>query len=95
MGHVNFGKEIHDRKGLQGSVQLVDNNSTNVLFGGWKIFPLRLDAPMVISGFFQSNSTENVIVSSYPGTYYPSVQALAGSTVPKPAAPRSAPAARR
>jgi beta-galactosidase len=47
MGHVNFGNEIHDRKGLRGDVQLVTADSTNVLSGKWKIYPLRLDAPML------------------------------------------------
>ena len=47
MGHVNFGGEIHDRKGLDGSVRLVAGGGTNVLAGGWQVYPLRLDAPML------------------------------------------------
>jgi beta-galactosidase len=37
MGHVNFGHEIHDRKGLAGPV----------LAAKWRVYPLRLDAPML------------------------------------------------
>lgn len=40
MGHVNFGKEIHDRKGIRGDVKLGDT----VIKGKWQVFPLPLDA---------------------------------------------------
>jgi beta-galactosidase len=40
MGHVNFGKEIHDRKGIRGDVKLGDAT----LKGNWEVFPLRLDS---------------------------------------------------
>lgn len=39
MGHVNFGKEIHDRKGIMGDVKLGDST----LRGDWQVFPLPLD----------------------------------------------------
>lgn len=39
MGHVNFGKEIHDRKGIMGEVKLGES----VLKGNWQVFPLPLD----------------------------------------------------
>ena len=47
MGHVNFGKEIHDRKGLQGLVHRGSNDSANALSSQWQVYPLRLDAPML------------------------------------------------
>lgn len=48
MGHVNFGTEIHDRKGLQSPVRIVDQSgAVAVLEGKWQVFPLRLDAPML------------------------------------------------
>jgi beta-galactosidase len=48
MGHVNFGQEIHDRKGLQGPVRLVDEaGDETFLSDSWQIYPLRLDAPML------------------------------------------------
>ncbi|WP_035608968.1 beta-galactosidase [Haloferula sp. BvORR071] len=47
MGHVNFGTEIHDRKGIQGKVQLVAGTQTNELKGDWEVFALKLDTPML------------------------------------------------
>ena len=49
MGHVNFGKEIHDRKGLMGPVTLVAGDVTTTLEGAWQVYPLPLDAPMLSS----------------------------------------------
>lgn len=46
MGHVNFGPEIHDRKGLSGPVTLRDSDgSEKIVAGPWKIFRLGLEAP--------------------------------------------------
>jgi beta-galactosidase len=46
MGHVNFGPEIHDRKGLAGPVELrVAGGAPVVVKGPWQVFNLRLDAP--------------------------------------------------
>ena len=39
MGHVNFGQEIHDRKGLNQDVKLGDTP----LRGNWEVFPLPLN----------------------------------------------------
>lgn len=39
MGHVNFGREVHDRKGIQGEVKLGDTT----LAGEWRVFPLPLN----------------------------------------------------
>ena len=41
MGHVNFGQEIHDRKGLRGPVTL----GSALLTAEWRMYPLKLDAP--------------------------------------------------
>ncbi|HEY1121003.1 MAG TPA: beta-galactosidase [Haloferula sp.] len=49
MGHVNFGTEIHDRKGIQGKVQLVAGGQTTDVTGEWSVFPLKLDAPLLSS----------------------------------------------
>ena len=44
MGHVNFGLEIHDRKGLIGPVRLTQAGaSEEILADGWSVFPLPLD----------------------------------------------------
>jgi beta-galactosidase len=54
VGHVNFGKEVHDRKGLGGGVRIVAGGVTNELAGlplvaqgPWQVYPLRLDAPQL------------------------------------------------
>ena len=43
MGHVNFGKEVHDRKGIHGPVTMEGVEGC----GAWQIFPLRLDEKML------------------------------------------------
>ncbi|MCP5532017.1 MAG: beta-galactosidase [Akkermansiaceae bacterium] len=45
MGHVNFGKEIHDRKGINGEVTLGGKAIDNT----WHVFPLRYDAKQLAS----------------------------------------------
>ena len=42
MGHVNFGQEVHDRKGLRAPVKLGGNELTD-----WKVFSLPLDEKML------------------------------------------------
>ena len=50
MGHVNFGVEIHDRKGLQGPVKLVTARGIEYpLDGPWEVFRLPLDAAQLAS----------------------------------------------
>lgn len=50
MGHVNFGKEIHDRKGIQGGVKLVTSpTESTTLEGNWQVYPLHLDTPLLAS----------------------------------------------
>jgi len=56
MGHVNFGNEIHDRKGLQGPVQLAGGNQTNELLGQWQVYPLHLDASQLAGLNWQSGA---------------------------------------
>ncbi|MEO5714739.1 MAG: beta-galactosidase [Luteolibacter sp.] len=43
VGHVNFGLEIHDRKGIRGPVRLGETT----LEGAWQVYTLSLDAPMI------------------------------------------------
>jgi len=47
VGHVNFGNEIHDRKGLQGPMRLMTAEAAKDLTGQWQVYPLRLDEPML------------------------------------------------
>ena len=42
MGRVNFGEEVHDRKGIQGPVKLDANELSD-----WKVFSLPLDKKML------------------------------------------------
>jgi beta-galactosidase len=45
MGHVNFGNEVHDRKGLIGPVKLTSAmGESTTLADHWQVFPLPLDA---------------------------------------------------
>ena len=47
MGRVNFGVEVHDRKGIHGPVTFVVSGETVVELRDWQIFPLPLDAAML------------------------------------------------
>ena len=49
MGHVNFGNEIHDRKGIQGKVTLVEGSKQMEITGEWSVYPLKLDEPLLAS----------------------------------------------
>ena len=54
MGRVNFGAEVHDRKGLHGPVRLVAAEHSNELTG-WHIYRLPLD-PKMLSGLRYANN---------------------------------------
>ena len=45
MGHVNFGEEVHDRKGIHEPITLDDRE----ILGPWKVFSLPLDEPYFAS----------------------------------------------
>jgi beta-galactosidase len=47
MGRVNFGQEVHDRKGLLAPVRLSAGAGMGNELSDWKIYPLPLDAPML------------------------------------------------
>ncbi len=47
MGRVNFGVEVHDRKGIHGPVTLSVAGEPSVTLEGWRIFQLPLDADML------------------------------------------------
>jgi beta-galactosidase len=51
MGRVNFGQEVHDRKGIHAPVKLEGKDLT-----GWQIFNLPLDEPMLARLKFQSRA---------------------------------------
>lgn len=43
MGRVNFGPEVHDRKGLRAPVKLTAPGREPVELTGWEVFPVALD----------------------------------------------------
>jgi beta-galactosidase len=47
MGHVNFGPEVHDRKGLHTPVVLKSADGAAVEPGPWQVYRLPLDEPML------------------------------------------------
>ncbi len=47
VGHVNFGPEVHDRKGLYAPVQLVASGSATTELTGWQVYCLDLEKPML------------------------------------------------
>ncbi|ACB76206.1 beta-galactosidase [Opitutus terrae] len=47
MGRVNFGVEVHDRKGIHGPVTLTASGQPRRELRGWQIFRLPLDQPML------------------------------------------------
>ncbi|HSU56986.1 MAG TPA: beta-galactosidase, partial [Candidatus Dormibacteraeota bacterium] len=49
MGRVNFGEEVHDRKGLVGPVQIGSEAGGERVLTGWQVYPLPLDQPMLAS----------------------------------------------
>jgi beta-galactosidase len=55
MGHVNFGKEIHDRKGIRGDVKL----GGSALTGKWQVFTLPLDTKQLDSLTWQPDGKDS------------------------------------
>jgi beta-galactosidase len=47
MGRVNFGPEVHDRKGIRSPVNFTPANGAATELTGWSVFSLPLDAPML------------------------------------------------
>jgi beta-galactosidase len=66
MGRVNFGPEVHDRKGIHGPVTLTVGEAPPQELRGWQIFRLPLDARM-LGGLKFENVAERVSVSPAAG----------------------------
>lgn len=47
VGRVNFGAEVHDRKGLHGPVRITTAEGQTIASGGWQIHRLPLDSAML------------------------------------------------
>ena len=57
MGRVNFGVEVHDRKGIHGPVTFAAAGAAPVELHDWDVFRLPLDAPMLAKLQFASASS--------------------------------------
>jgi beta-galactosidase len=53
MGRVNFGVEVHDRKGIHAPTTLTEEGKDAVELKNWKIFRLPLDAAMLETLHFE------------------------------------------
>ena len=76
VGRVNFGQEVHDRKGLHAPVKLDGSELT-----GWRIFKLPLDDKMLGKLKFRSSGRESAPSKSHPdksGTSAATVQGFNG-----------------
>jgi beta-galactosidase len=58
MGRVNYGKDIHDRKGITGSVEFSGGHGAH-LTAGWDIYSLPCDQSMISNLRFSSGKAEN------------------------------------
>jgi beta-galactosidase len=55
VGHVNYGNEMHDRKGLQGAVSVTGPDP--VSFGKWQVYRFGMDTPMLASLKWKNGAT--------------------------------------
>ncbi len=66
MGRVNFGVEVHDRKGIHGPVTLTRPGAEAQELRGWQIFRLPLDAGMLAGLRFEEESREPAVAPLAP-----------------------------
>jgi beta-galactosidase len=64
MGRINFGPEMHDRKGVHGPVVFSSNGDSNELLG-WKHYPMTMELPYLNDLEFSSSGVPNRS-SAYP-----------------------------
>lgn len=57
VGRVNFGREIFDRKGLHGPVQLIAGQAAPVELKGWNVYSLPLDDAQLSSLRYEKRAT--------------------------------------
>ncbi len=58
MGRVNFGVEVHDRKGLHSPVVLVDNKRDTTLLKNWEIFNMDISDEMIAGLKWEEGKTD-------------------------------------
>lgn len=68
MGRVNFGRAIHDRKGITEKVEIVSNKKTTEL-QNWEVFNLPLDYEYVSSRNYIANAEPQAEPTYYKGTF--------------------------
>lgn len=74
MGRVNFGPEVHDRKGIHGSVTLAVAGAASTVLRGWKIFRLPLDARMLGALKFEEAKSAGATSASGPAFWRATVK---------------------
>jgi beta-galactosidase len=65
MGRINFGPEMHDRKGLIGPIQFLNSNGGVITSKGWTVFNLSYDDAMLANLKFGKAPSK----SSAPGIW--------------------------
>lgn len=65
MGRINFGPEVHDRKGLIAPIQFLGENSTPIQVKDWKVFNILYDDAMLNNLKFEKSET----TQSKPGIW--------------------------
>ncbi|MFW0715123.1 beta-galactosidase [Pedobacter sp. N23S346] len=66
MGRINFGPEVHDRKGLIGPIQFLNKNNSPISVKGWKLFNLSYGDEMLNNLSFE---TPNPVRLAEPGIW--------------------------
>ena len=65
MGRINFGPEVHDRKGLIAPVQILDNEQNIITVNDWEVFSLLYDDDMLNNLKYEKTET----ISPVPGIW--------------------------
>ncbi len=69
MGRINFGPEIHDRKGLIGPIQFVDSSAGAIAIKGWKVFNLSYDDTMLDKLKFEKAPPQSAVPGIWRGEF--------------------------
>jgi beta-galactosidase len=67
MGRINFGWEVHDRKGLVAPIQFIDKQGTSIAAKGWNVFNLSYDENMLNKLNFEKSETAQSVPGIWQG----------------------------
>jgi beta-galactosidase len=67
MGRINFGPEVHDRKGLTGPIQFLDKNKVPMIITKWHVFNLSYDDKMLNNLHYEKTETAQSIPGIWQG----------------------------